>query len=703
MCGIIGIFHDTEAVNKVKKGIALLQKRGKDAVGIATANFLHTGKTVHDLTINNDIHASGHTLHSIVGFIPQPIKNTGILTANCEIYNWKELAEQYNFSHAKNDAELLSLFLDQFGIEKLQEFDGVYAFAYWKDNSVILVRDIVGVKPLWYAHENGTFAFASEKKVLKEIGYITVQELHPRQIIIYNIISKTITIKQREFFDYLPEHTDNYDHIKEKTRQLLHAAVEKRVPDKKFGLLFSGGVDSVFLAQLLKQKGHNFTCYTAVLDTDNAVPSDLIAAQEAAKQLGLHLKIKKVKLAEIPAYLKKIVPLIEDSHVVKVGVALTLYAACEIAQEDSCKVIFSGLGSEEIFAGYERHKHSPNVNQECLSGLRKVFERDLYRDDVITMDNNMEIRLPFLDKELVKYALKIPTKYKLSGETVKYILRDIALTEGLPQEMAFRKKTAAQYGSRFDYALGKLTREGGFTIKSAYLKQFYPFPNLKLGILFSSGKDSTYAAYIMQRQNYELSCLIHLKSRNKNSYMFQTAGTELAELQAEAMDLPIIIQDTAGEKEAELQDLEEALKKAKQHYQIDGIVSGALFSTYQRDRIEAICEKLGLKVFTPLWHKEQEQQMLELQNNGFTFILTAIAAEGLDKSWLNKIITGGDIQKLLSLKTKISVAGEGGEFESLVLDCPLFKKKIVINSTEIIEENKNAAYLVVTQAGLEEK
>src|SRR3989338_4565973 len=175
-------------------------------------------------------------------------------------------------------------------------------------------------------------------------------------------------------------------------------------------------------------------------------PEDLVFSEKVAKKLGLNLKIIKIKLKDIEKYLKKIVPLIEDSNVVKVGVALTFFAACEEAKKDKCKVIFSGLGSEEIFAGYHRHKQSQNINKECLFGLLKIYERDTYRDDVITMYNNLELRLPFLDKKLVSYALRIPEKYKFDGKTEKKILRKAAITLGLNQEFAWRKKKAAQYG-----------------------------------------------------------------------------------------------------------------------------------------------------------------------------------------------------------------------------------------------------------------
>jgi len=709
MCGIVGVFNHKDAFKQVSTALAVLQNRGKDGFGIASSDHINYYTTITQLNKDDQIHSKvlnliGHALHAVVDTIPQPLKSKGILAANCEIYNWRELNKKYGFK-AKNDAEVLLHFLDTFGVDKnkLLELDGVYAFAYWLKNDLYLVRDILGEKPIWFSYSLDNFSFASEKKALEKLGCIDIQELNPRQIMQYDLVNKKITTTLRDFFVYLPENTESYEVIKEKTKELLHQAIQKRVPDQKFGLLFSGGIDSTYIAHYLKEQGYDFTCYIAALDSET-IPSDLIAAKKITQELGLKLKIKTVKVKEVAEYLKKIVPLIEDSNVIKVGVALPFYIACEMAKEDGCKVIFSGLGSEEIFAGYERHKLSQNINQECVSGLLKLYERDLYRDDVISMSNNMELRLPFLDIPLVTYALKIPEKHKINQEVTKLILRDIAFESGLAREFAFRKKVAAQYGSRFDNAITRLAKDHHAN-KSEYLWNFYPTHNLKLGVLFSSGKDSCYSAFIMRRMNYQLTCLITLKSTNPNSYMFQSTGINMVELQAKAMEVPLVIQDTLGEKEKELEDLEKALQTAKEKYKIEGIVSGALSSTYQRDRIERVCEKLGLKIFSPLWHKPQEQELRELLTNGFDFIYSKIAAEGLDQTWLNRKISSTDLERLEKLKQKIglNVAGEGGESESLVLDCPLFKKKVELEEVEIIEENKNCAYVVITKAKLVEK
>ena len=127
----------------------------------------------------------------------------------------------------------------------------------------------------------------------------------------------------------------------------------------------------------------------------------------------------------------------------------------------------------------------------------------------------------------------------------------------------------------------------------------------KCAILFSGGKDSCYAAYLAKRKGYELTCLISIFSKNKESYMFHTPSIKNTKQQAEVMNLPLIIQKTKGEKEKELTDLEKVIKKAKAEYGLDTIVTGALYSVYQTSRIQKICDKLNLECFNPLWHRDE--------------------------------------------------------------------------------------------------
>ena len=719
MCGIIGMFNYENALGYVLNGLKAIENRGKDGFGVFFDSNIVYDKTLDGLkesvskySIKNVKNALGHNLHSVVNYVFQPIVSKdkkSALAINGEIYNWKELNKKYSFN-AKNDSELVFFLLQKKGInaiaEILDELDGVFAFAYLHNNFVVVARDIIGVKPMWFSLNKG-FAFSSEKKALLRHN-VEVDELNPRIILKYNIKEDKAELINRKFFDIFPEHKESYDAIVKNITQLGIKAIKKRIPDNDFGILFSGGIDSSFIAFVCKSLGLKFKCYTAALDSENEA-EDLKYAKKAAKALNLELKYKLLALDDVESYLKKVVPLIEDTNVVKVEVALTFFVACELAKKDNIKVIFSGLGSEEIFAGYERHKKSYNINEECLSGLRKMYERDLYRDDVVAMNNNIELRLPFLDKELVDYALKIPGKYKImenNGRIYgKMPLRDSAKAMGIKKWIAERPKKAAQYGSKFDKAIIKLAKKNSFKLRSEYLRRFYKPFNLKLAALVSGGKDSFYAMHIMQKQNYAISCFVAVKSKNKSSFMFHTPNIDIVKLQAKACNIPLIFKETEGNKEEELLDLKNALAEAKQKYGIDGVCSGAIFSNYQRKRIDRICDELGLKVFSPLWHMSQELEMRNLVDEGFVFIISSIAAFGMSKEWLGKKINNKDIDKLveISKKVKINVAGEGGEFESLVLDGPMFNKRICIEKAHIEMENEFTGIYVVDKAVLCDK
>jgi ABC transporter with metal-binding/Fe-S-binding domain ATP-binding protein len=224
---------------------------------------------------------------------------------------------------------------------------------------------------------------------------------------------------------------------------------------------------------------------------------------------------------------------------------------------------------------------------------------------------------------------------------------------------------------------------------------------MKLGVLFSGGKDSTYAMYKAIEKN-KIACLITLVSKNPESYMFHTPNINLTKLHAEALDLPLIEQSTTGEKEKELTDLKKAISKAKKRFGIEGIVTGAFASNYQRDRIQHICDELQLKCVNPLWGQDPERLIREMISSGFKFMLSSIAALGLDESWLGRVLTNQDIDKLVLLRkrTGIHIAFEGGEAESLVVDGPIFKKKIVIKEANKSMEDESTGVYKILKAEL---
>jgi len=208
---------------------------------------------------------------------------------------------------------------------------------------------------------------------------------------------------------------------------------------------------------------------------------------------------------------------------------------------------------------------------------------------------------------------------------------------------------------------------------------------MRVGALFSGGKDSTFAAYLAKKEGHEIVCLISVYSENPFSYMFHTPSISRVEKQAEAMGIPLITQKTEGEKEIELQDLKKAIVKAKKKYDIRGIVTGAIASVYQASRIQKMCDELGLKVINPLWQKDQIELLKDLIKNDFEVIIIGVAAYPLDDSWLGRKIDKDFIKEARDLadKYKINPAGEGGEFETFVLNCPLFKKRLEVKGKKI--------------------
>jgi len=261
---------------------------------------------------------------------------------------------------------------------------------------------------------------------------------------------------------------------KEKLKQVIIEAIKRRVPREPFAIFFSGGLDSALIALICKQLGLKFNCYAVGFqDRSSEIPQDIWYARELAKKLDLNYKEKLFSLKEVTEIVKKalkIFPIpkeIDADYFVTIDVASVVVAAKSIAKEN---VFFSGLGAEEIFAGYKRHLKVKDVNEECWRGLREMWSRDLYRDVTVGKALKIDLLVPFLDEDVIIEAMKFEGDRKISEGEKKIILREIAEELGLPKEFAWRKKQGAQYGSKFDLAIQKLAKMNGFKLKKEYLR-----------------------------------------------------------------------------------------------------------------------------------------------------------------------------------------------------------------------------------------
>jgi predicted ATP pyrophosphatase (TIGR00289 family) len=188
--------------------------------------------------------------------------------------------------------------------------------------------------------------------------------------------------------------------------------------------------------------------------------------------------------------------------------------------------------------------------------------------------------------------------------------------------------------------------------------------------------------------------------QREDSWMFHFPNIHLTDLFAEAVGIPLVKAETTGIKETELEDL----KKLLATLDIEGVVSGATSSQYQKKRIDKVCRELNLTSVAPLWQEDPLQLLKEIIELNFEVIIVGVYAYGFNENWLGRKLDPPAVDSLLNLNKKfgISLVGEGGEYETLVLDAPYFKRKIQLLQIERIWENESG-YLLVREARLVDK
>lgn len=265
----------------------------------------------------------------------------------------------------------------------------------------------------------------------------------------------------------------NKERVKRKLKEVIEKAIIKRAENLgKFGILFSGGVDSTLIAFLCKKYNFDFTCYTIGLENSQ----DIEFAKKIAEKYDFDLKFKILSLDEFENTINNVVKILSNNEIVWVSVGSVLYATAQLALQDNIKILFGGIGTEEIFAGYQRHdealknKDFEALHKECWSGLKNMWQRDLLRDFKIAQHLSVELRTPYMDEQVVKTAMYIHPMYKLDKDNKKIILREMAEEFGLEKEFSWRKKKAAQYGSNFIKGIDKLSKKYGFKTKKEYLQ-----------------------------------------------------------------------------------------------------------------------------------------------------------------------------------------------------------------------------------------
>jgi diphthine-ammonia ligase len=207
---------------------------------------------------------------------------------------------------------------------------------------------------------------------------------------------------------------------------------------------------------------------------------------------------------------------------------------------------------------------------------------------------------------------------------------------------------------------------------------------MEFAVLTSGGKDSLFSAYYMYIQGWDIRALIKVNPKNADSYLFHTVNLDAVDFQAQAMSVGVATVEVGGKKELEVEELKSGLRAVAKEYGLSFLVTGAIASEYQRTRFDRVCEEIGIKNLSPIWHKNAEKLFKTYLEEGFKFVFSGVYAMGLNASWLGRIISFRDMKELVELNQKygVSVVGEGGEYESLVVDCPLFNKALCVKGVK---------------------
>jgi asparagine synthase (glutamine-hydrolysing) len=504
MCGIVGILSkkNENVAPLIGPMLSCIASRGPDGAGIAANNFVIQSDSLENVEYHKLYGSSalGHLRLAIVGGIcgQQPFRscdNRLTVEHNGEIYNYKKirrkLLKHHKFDTLTDSEVIVHLLEDHFtksndlvyAIRKtVAELDGVYALVI-KDEvtgTIALVRDKIGVRQIYYGENSSFVAFASERKALWKVG---IKE--PTKCVLpgHAILIKSNGFLQ-EFEVSRPPVQSNKIVYKTMAsavsayQKVLLMSMKKRTQDfNRVGIIFSGGIDSVIVAWLAKKMVPEVICYTAGIEGS----TDIAFARNIAKKLKLKLRVNELTCKEVEQMIPEIINVIENTNAGQIEVAVPVYAAIKLAHEDGIKVMFTGQGADELFGGYSwytkvvQKEGYQKLREHMTEDLLLLYKETLEREDKIAMAHSIEMREPFLDMEIIRVSMHMDLKLNVkSGDDAfgKHVHRRLAQKLGIPKNIAYRIKEAAQHGSGMHSVFDTIARNHGFdesTIPMGYL------------------------------------------------------------------------------------------------------------------------------------------------------------------------------------------------------------------------------------------
>jgi asparagine synthase (glutamine-hydrolysing) len=438
MCGIAGIYGENSP-EKVRKMLKKIAHRGPDGQGVQVVD----GATL------------GHTRLAILDVArgAQPMEVDGAwIVFNGEIYNYRHLADKFLPGvklKTHTDTEVILHLYKKLGLSFVEHLDGMFAFAIVDNGELFMARDPLGIKSVYCGQQDGTLAFASEIKALAEVSD-NVREFpaghwyHSQK-------------GWHRFYKVLPNDLgfEDQDGAVEAIRAVLEEAVQKRLlADVPVGISLSGGLDSSIVALFANQGTESLHSFAVGMEGSQ----DLAAAKQMSEELGTRHHQRVYTEQDMLRVLPEVIYHLESFDPALVRSAIPNYILADMAS-DYVKVILTGEGADEIYAGYDylRSYHDPDLLQTEMVGITNALHNtNLQRADRIAMAHGLEARVPFLDVDSVGLGLGLPAKWKVHRDKpAKFLLRK-AFEGALPDEILHRRKQKFSKGAGSSDVLGEL-------------------------------------------------------------------------------------------------------------------------------------------------------------------------------------------------------------------------------------------------------
>ena len=463
-----------DAVSTVVAMLKELTHRGDDAHGVSTPNSTITAESVEQIPLRNigSNVVLGHNLsRSLLKDQPQPVRGKGFtlvfegrLFPSPMVSEVNKIVEKLGPDPCKNISNII------------EELEGSYVFAIAISNKIIAGRDLFGTNPLYYGENDNACAIASERKALWTQGIENVKSFPPGHIAVFG--PQGFVFKPIKTITQSAHENVGMETAAKILQDLLLESTRKRVSEtKKVAVAFSGGVDSSVIAVLTKLCGAEVQLVSVGLENQPEVEF----AETAAEALGLPIYLKTYKRKHVEQILPKILWLIEEPDTVKVSIAIPFYWTAENVSKLGCNILLAGQGGDELFGGYQRYARdyeqlgNETTQKIMYRDLARSYETNFQRDNQACSFHKVELRFPFVDRDVVRFSLGLPLSLKIKSAADrlrKRVLRQVACNIGLPPFIAGKTKKAIQYTTGVNKAIQRLAKRKGLTMRE-YVEEIF--------------------------------------------------------------------------------------------------------------------------------------------------------------------------------------------------------------------------------------